>query len=595
MRSTNISLKTLEVCSLLLRLHYTSTSTPPKRSPRRIKSHRLERNFDASKYSTRLIALKFAYLGQRYNGYEHHANNKTPLPTIEEALWKALYKARLIYPGEPLSAGGEEINWEGCDYSKCGRTDRGVSAFGQVVGIRVRSNRPPSKKSSSSELHEAERSVTSEIELAKPPLHKLENAEDSETLISLEDPDLQESLSFDPIKDEIPYLQVLNRLLPSDIRIMAWCPAPPLDFSARFSCKERRYRYFFTQPAFVPTYEIKVAKQESSHDQNHVPQKKEGWLDIQAMKDGAKRFEGLHDFRNFCKVDASKQIENFERRIFHADIVEAGPEFEPAAFVRTPPFSESTNTDCPNGTFDDSTASTTRSPPKIYMFTVHGSGFLWHQVRHMVSILFLIGQGLESPSLVTKLLDIHNNPTKPMYEMAEDAPLVLWDCIFPQEKGDPHEDALDWIYIGGYRSSEPHDSVSSALAQKGGKFGSKGIIEGLWGLWRQKKMEEILAGTLLNMVASQGDNKVSVQEQEQGARAREDYKQVQKPISIPASQRIFAGGNEPRLGGKYVPVLNRPRMESVEVINARYATRKGFEQNEAVRDRGFRSVALRQV
>ena len=49
----------------------------------------------------------------------------------------------------------------------------------------------------------------------------------------------------------------------------------------------------------------------------------------------------------------------------------------------------------------------------------------------MVAILFLIGQGLESPSLIDELLDIRKTPAKPRYEMADDAPLVLWDCIFP--------------------------------------------------------------------------------------------------------------------------------------------------------------------
>jgi tRNA pseudouridine38/39 synthase len=29
--------------------------------------------------------------------------------------------------------------------------------------------------------------------------------------------------------------------------------------------------------------------------------------------------------------------------------------------------------------------------------TIKGSAFLWHQVRCMVAVLFLIGQGLESP------------------------------------------------------------------------------------------------------------------------------------------------------------------------------------------------------
>ncbi|KAL7617024.1 hypothetical protein Lser_V15G00158 [Lactuca serriola] len=30
---------------------------------------------------------------------------------------------------------------------------------------------------------------------------------------------------------------------------------------------------------------------------------------------------------------------------------------------------------------------------------IKGSAFLWHQVRCMVAVLFLIGQGLESPDV----------------------------------------------------------------------------------------------------------------------------------------------------------------------------------------------------
>jgi tRNA pseudouridine(38-40) synthase len=179
---------------------------------------RPKRNFDPSRYSTRFIALKFAYLGQRYNGFEHHVNNITPLPTIEEVLWRALTKAKLlVHTGTPPED-PDQVNWEGCEYSKCGRTDRGVSAFGQVVGLRVRSSQP---------LQQCNGDVD---KVASEDVHH-----------------------FDPIRDELPYVQILNRLLPSDIRVLAWCPNPPKDFSARFSCRERRYRYFFTQPAFAPT------------------------------------------------------------------------------------------------------------------------------------------------------------------------------------------------------------------------------------------------------------------------------------------------------------------------------------------------------
>ena len=43
---------------------------------------------------------------------------------------------------------------------------------------------------------------------------------------------------------EIPYAQVLNKLLPSKIRIIAWAPVDQ-EFDARFSCLNRTDMYFF--------------------------------------------------------------------------------------------------------------------------------------------------------------------------------------------------------------------------------------------------------------------------------------------------------------------------------------------------------------
>jgi tRNA pseudouridine38/39 synthase len=56
----------------------------------------------------------------------------------------------------------------------------------------------------------------------------------------------QEQLSGggNTVEEELDYPKLLNRVLPADIRVLAWCPAPP-DFSARFHCKERMYKYFF--------------------------------------------------------------------------------------------------------------------------------------------------------------------------------------------------------------------------------------------------------------------------------------------------------------------------------------------------------------
>ena len=569
---------------------YNSTVQSP-RSPspaRKPKNARVNREFDPSKYSTRFIALKFAYLGQRYNGLEFHPNNKTPLPTVEEELWKALNKARLVFPTPNTMLGPDEPNWEGCDYSKCGRTDKGVSAFGQVIGVRVRSNRPINRtqKPASSEdaVKEEEPSHRRDIGTAAPPAVSDTSLEEdaTSTTSSTSEPLSDGTLLFNSIKDEIPYCQVLNRLLPPDIRMLAWCPNPPLDFSARFSCKERRYKYFFTQPAFAPTVGSEGLHGDIYKQDRFTSRRREGWLDISAMREASHKFIGLHDFRNFCKIDSSKQIDNFERRIFHADIEEIDRRHGPVGYVGKPGFQQYEHPDnTPNSPpIDDPTCQP--CTPTIYTFTLHGSAFLWHQVRHMAAILFLIGQGLEPPSLVDDLLDISKTPGRPQYEMADDAPLVLWDCIFPREGADNSStSALEWVYVG----DESAQGVNRAGgAKSAGKHGYGGVVDDLWKVWRGRKMDEVLAGSLLDVVVGRGGN-------------GDDSTTTNAPVMVDAScsksagsQKVFHGGDAPRFVGTYVPVMRKPRMESVEVLNARYAKRKGFEQDEESREAGFRRV-----
>lgn len=521
---------------------------PPKQAPKA---------FDASRYSTRLIALKFAYLGQKYNGLEHHANNTTPLPTIEEELWKALVKTRLISPTprgeqeaetyrrldrktfEKWDTDGAEVNWEGCEYSKCGRTDRGVSAFGQVIGIRVRSNRPRPKPAVALEQDAAD-DATQETEIVAA----VENEEPAKP--------------FDDLKDELAYIQLLNRVLPPDIRIYAWCPNPPANFSARFSCKERRYKYFFTNPCFAPVPGSSGLYSPLLDTKSNLPPMREGWLDIDAMREGCKHLEGLHDFRNFCKIDASKQLTNFKRRIFHASIEEVSP-------LSVPTF------------LSHSALQTQDQPPKMYAFVLHGSAFLWHQVRSIVAILFLIGQRLESPALIPHLLNIDENPTRPKYEMASDAPLVLWDCIFPHEhevessddREHGYEDRLNWIYVGDEGGIEPK-SLGKAKAggpssMGRGKWGRGGVIDDVWELWRGSKIDETLSALLLDAVAAQGSATLD-KEQDGGVMPK-------------GGPRVFDGGNVGRAKGNYMPVLQRERQDPVEVVNERYAKKKGLDPN----------------
>ena len=520
------------------------------------------RAIDPTKYSSRFIALKLAYLGHNYNGLEHHSNNTTSLPTVEEELWKALYKARLIFPQSKPSIAEGEPNWEGCDYSKCGRTDKGVSAFGQVIGLRVRSNRPRPR------LPKPFRDGVSEKEVGVELLDKLHYdslrqdleyvSDDGQLTPASSISSDNANADFHSICDETPYPKVLNRLLPPDIRILAWCPNTPPNFSARFSCKERRYRYFFTSPAFSPTLGRAAFKSHSvSVD---AASHREGWLDIERMREAAAKFVGLHDFRNFCKVDPSKQINNFNRRIFQATIEEVLPHEQSAGYMAMLPFAQRTVPSTPPNHYPNS-QDLPSDIPKLYAFSLHGSAFLWHQVRHMIAILFLIGQGLEHPSLIDELLNVEKHPTKPTYEMADDAPLVLWDCIFLAPGSQSREDALEWIYVGG----EPgRESNSSRGRTRDDKFDVNGLIPDLWKVWRRRKMDEVLAGTLLNLAVRQGRNDGTIEAQSEHAGGR-------------GSQKVFLGGDTYKLAGKYVPVLEKPRMERVEVVNERYARKKGLD------------------
>ncbi|CAG8765924.1 11215_t:CDS:1, partial [Dentiscutata heterogama] len=71
---------------------------------------------------------------------------------------------------------------------------------------------------------------------------------------------------------------------------------------------------------------------------------------------------------------------------------------------------------------------------EFYVFNLKGTAFLWHQVRCMMAILFLVGQKLEEPSIVNDLLDIKKTPAKPIYNMASELPLVLYDCQYDNVK-----------------------------------------------------------------------------------------------------------------------------------------------------------------
>ena len=84
-----------------------------------------QKPFDFTLYNKRHVMLHVAYFGWDWHGYVVQDNTAA---TVEAALFEALERTRLIESRETSN------------YHRCGRTDKGVSALGQVVSIDLRSN-----------------------------------------------------------------------------------------------------------------------------------------------------------------------------------------------------------------------------------------------------------------------------------------------------------------------------------------------------------------------------------------------------------------------------------------------------------------------
>ncbi|KAJ7353642.1 pseudouridine synthase [Mycena albidolilacea] len=284
-----------------------------------------------------------------------------------------------------------------------------------------------------------------------------------------------------PRKPEHSYTLVLNPLLLPTICILAWSPVAP-EFSARFNCKSRHYKYFFPPDN----------------------------LDIGLMRSAAARLVVLHNFRNFCKLDPAKQLTTYVRRVMSADMspvaggVAAG----------------------------------------MHVLDLTGSAFLYHQVRHIMAVLFLAGSGLEPPAVVTALLNVapgaEGDPalptvdTRPEYQMTDALPLMLYAC---------HFGACDLAWQA--------DADADALAPLGA-----GLHHQLRAFLRAAAAHHAPPPARLPLHAT------GFVPDERTA------------INVPL------GGAEFRCTAKYVPLLERNRGEHFEVVNERWRVGKGARRDE---------------
>lgn len=394
-----------------------------------------------SDHPRRKIAFKLSYLGSPYCGLTSQGSASTPLPTVEGVLQAALEKAELIEPGR---------GWDGCQFARCGRTDRGVSAAGQVVSLWIKS-----RMEWDADVHEEREE--GKVFFGEPGYGgvKADEANKGDATSQAVEDENEYGLSSGQStpsrgggrKTEFPYLNIINKILPPTIRLLAWSPLHPTsEFDARYSCSYRHYKYFFSLNATS-----------SGPDSNGRI------LDLAKMREAASYLIGEHDFKNFCKVDGSKQITNYTRRIHSATISPVTP-ITAHPFVPSPYSAISPTNLSADASLLETQPPTSIAPGQFLVLDLLGRAFLYHQVRHIMAILFLVGAGLEQPTIVKDLLRWEFKPT---YEMADGEPLLLWDCGFP-------EGLLQWQYgvqAPGERERGEEGKQAETKAEAGSQWG----------------------------------------------------------------------------------------------------------------------------
>jgi tRNA pseudouridine38/39 synthase len=399
-------------------------------------------NNNKNKYRTRHIALQFCYDGTQYSGYAQNIG-KDDDKSVERTLFAALEKTNLLIspPNDEHVLGGKEQGLynnnsnssnisssarSAAKYSRCGRTDKGVHAHGQVIALHLRSAFHPlaqrivpngydnsNNNSSNDEEMQPQTLMLDEEELPKNSFDSLTCLVPTSTKSTTKSNNKSSSTTATPSTTttmeqktitELDYPKILNGVLPSSIRILGWCPVSS-QFSARFSCSNRTYRYYFP------------------HRTN---------LDLSCMAKGLQYMMGRHDFRNFCKMNC-EQVYNFERVIISGTIISPSlsyhvDESTVRVVAATCPTNKKEEEEMEQQQISSSSSST--SCRDMCHIEIVGQAFLWHQIRCIMSILFYIGRKQEVPEIVHELLDVTTNPAKPAYDMASETALVLHHCEY---------------------------------------------------------------------------------------------------------------------------------------------------------------------
>jgi tRNA pseudouridine38-40 synthase len=213
--------------------------------------------------------------------------------------------------------------------------------------------------------------------------------------------------------------RAFNALLPPAIRVIAAEEAGP-DFHARFQSIGKTYQYRIYRGRVLPPFE----RQYVLHDP--YP------LDVPAMAQAAKLFEGEHDFSSFAASAGTEQGDRdrspvrqiLSSRIFTRHV----GAFHGEGFV-APSSADCFGTEATAG----ADASASACAPDELVYVVRGKSFLRYMVRKIVGTLLDVGRGKLTPEDIPRLFELRDRsksgPTVPpqgLYLVAVEYPEASW-------------------------------------------------------------------------------------------------------------------------------------------------------------------------
>ncbi|QIL88625.1 tRNA pseudouridine(38-40) synthase TruA [Microbulbifer harenosus] len=146
------------------------------------------------------------------------------------------------------------------------------------------------------------------------------------------------------------WIQGVNTQMPFDVRVH-WAQEMPAQFHARFSARNRTYRYLIHS---APTRSAQAATEVTWSERT---------LDLDLMREGAQHLIGEHDFSSFRAAQC--QARSPVRRLTKLDIGRVG---------------------------------------QLIVLEVSATAFLHHMVRNIAGVLMAVGRGDRAPEWVAEVL-----------------------------------------------------------------------------------------------------------------------------------------------------------------------------------------------